>query len=687
MRPVGAALAEFHRFFRESERPRPVGWRTIVDMFIRVLMCLILAAPACLVSARPCRADELPAVRTHENRQPAGVLKNGTLVLNLRAARGLWRPEKESGPALTIEAFGERDGALTAPAPLIRVPEGAAIVVSLRNDLDLPLTVHGLCEHNDTPCAPIVVPAASTHDMKFRAGLAGTYTYWAETSGMPQALRFGSDTQLTGAFVVDPKTGPVAEDRVFVITEWSSLTHEQIRAAAGKEEPFLAMLMALGKDGKATTLINGLSWPETERLTYRLGDSVRWRFVNGSGESHPLHLHGFYFDVDSVGDGLRDTHYGEGQKKREVTHLLPVGATMTLTWKPERIGNWLFHCHFMEHVSPSLKLGKPHDMAAADAGHASHTGHEGHDDKSAGMAGMVMGITVFNPSGTSGDPLEHTSVPLLPARKLTMTMKAAPNRYGKESAYGFVLTENGPPAAATADDVKAPGPTLVLKRDEPVEITLVNQLPEATAVHWHGMELDSYYDGVHGFGGVGAERTPMIAPGESFIVRFTPPRTGTFMYHTHVHDYRQLTAGLYGPMLVVDPAETFNAEIDHPLVIARDGVGPAPVMVLNGSTKPTFKWRAGARHRLRFTNITRHDMVQIALRSDDGPIMWFPLTKDGAPVPRDDQAPRRAEQTIAVGETYDFEIVAPVSTHARKLWIELRDANGRWQVQGLAIIM
>jgi FtsP/CotA-like multicopper oxidase with cupredoxin domain len=63
----------------------------------------------------------------------------------------------------------------------------------------------------------------------------------------------------------------------------------------------------------------------------------------------------------------------------------------------------------------------------------------------------------------------------------------------------------------------------VLKRGEPVEITLVNNLPEATAIHWHGMELDSYYDGVHGFGGMGLRVTPLVEPGDSFVVRFTPP--------------------------------------------------------------------------------------------------------------------------------------------------------------------
>ncbi len=84
------------------------------------------------------------------------------------------------------------------------------------------------------------------------------------------------------------------------------------------------------------------------------------------------------------------------------------------------------------------------------------------------------------------------------------------------------------------------GPTLVLRRGEPVEITLVNRLTEATAIHWHGMELDSYYDGVHGWSGLGTRVTPLIEPGETFVVRFTPPRTGTFIYHTHLHDHRQL---------------------------------------------------------------------------------------------------------------------------------------------------
>ena len=65
----------------------------------------------------------LPAVEINDNRRPAGELKDGVLTLELRAARGMWHPEGDSGAGIEIEAFGDAD-ALYAPAPLIRVSEG-----------------------------------------------------------------------------------------------------------------------------------------------------------------------------------------------------------------------------------------------------------------------------------------------------------------------------------------------------------------------------------------------------------------------------------------------------------------------------------------------------------------------------------------------------------------------------------
>ena len=79
-----------------------------------------------------------------------------------------------------------------------------------------------------------------------------------------------------------------------------------------------------------------------------------------------------------------------------------------------------------------------------------------------------------------------------------------------------------------------------------------NELPEPTAVHWHGIKLESYYDGVAGYSGDGRRITSAIPKDGSFEARFTPPRSGTFIYHTHVDEVRQQQAGLSGALLVVD---------------------------------------------------------------------------------------------------------------------------------------
>jgi manganese oxidase len=268
----------------------------------------------------------------------------------------------------------------------------------------------------------------------------------------------------------------------------------------------------------------------------------------------------------------------------------------------------------------------------------------------------------------------------------------ARNTAGHQSSFGFVLSGDGVATAPGSDPISTPGPALVLTRNEPVEITVVNRLGESTALHWHGMELESFYDGVHGWTGVGQRLATLIEPDHSFVVRFTPPRTGTFMYHTHLHDERQLPLGLYGPMIVIDSGETFDPETDHVVVVGRSGIDPAapnvifpttPV-VLNGDSAPRFRWKTNKRHRVRLINITPSDIFAISLQTSKGPVSWVPAAKDGAPLPPSARAPRPATQTIAVGETYDFDI--DVAPGRQNLWIEVRGTDGKWQAQGQVIV-
>ncbi len=358
-----------------------IPWRCLI---VALVTASLASSP---IAARAATREAPTRIVANDNTRPAGMADGNTVRIRLRAASGLWRPEGPAGPALTVDAFGEEGVALNVPAPLIRVTEGSLVEVSIRNDLGAALRVHGLCARDGGPCVPLDVAPGGTQHVRFPSGRAGTYHYWATTMGAPVPFR-----ELAGALVVDPLNGPTGPDRIFVITEWNTLTAAQLAeviTADDASERFLALRPAFA------FMINGLSWPATERLVYRRGDVARWRVINLSSQRHPMHLHGFYFNVLRLGDGQRDEPVGGGHGQRVVTQLMPSGGTLTLEWTPERVGNWLFHCHIMSHVSPRRSLGA---HPAVDDSHAAHAASHDHGqiDPALGMAGMVLGITVIS---------------------------------------------------------------------------------------------------------------------------------------------------------------------------------------------------------------------------------------------------------------------------------------------------
>ena len=216
-------------------------------------------------------------------------------------------------------------------------------------------------------------------------------------------------------------------------------------------------------------------------------------------------------------------------------------------------------------------------------------------------------------------------------------------------------------AAGAPNDVRPllPGPTIVLRRGEPVSIAVVNALREPTAVHWHGIELDAYYDGVADFSGHPGRVAAAIAPGDSFVARFTPPRTGTFMYHPHADELRQQTAGMSGTLLVVDDPAAYDATHDRVLMITTPRRSAEQDRVLlNGTlTPPPLELRVGERYRLRLVNVhTFRPSMIVRLLHDSTLATWRALAKDGMDLPADQATVRRAVQQMGNGETYDFEL-------------------------------
>ena len=583
------------------------------------------------VASPTSRIGAAERIATNDNRLAAGTLRNGVLTIRLELRAGEWHPDGDADPGVPMRAFGEEGKPLQVPGPLIRVPKGTEIHAFVRNTLaDSTLIVHGLYTRGATGDDTIQVKPGEVREVRFVAGVPGTYYYWGGINPAAPVGARGLNSQLSGALVVDSTAAlGTARDRVLVLGLWNS-------RPIG--EPITG-------NSVIRFVINGKAWPHTERLSYAVGDSVRFRIVNASAAPHPMHLHGFYFTVDSRGDERADTSYRGTSPRWAVTERAAPGRTFSLTWVPERPGNWMFHCHDNLHVLRNrpldgTRLPPEHEHMATVKNHATEM-----------MGGLVMGVEVRSKGSVATSTPDNG-----PRRKLRLIARVDSGGTGTDPAFGYVL-EDGKTTTPSQGPL-LPGPSIVLKRGEPVSITVVNELPEATAVHWHGIELDSYFDGVAGFSGTNTKPSPAIAPRDSFEARFTPPRAGTFIYHPHADEVRQQRAGMSGAIVVLEPGERFDREKDIVLLVSTPRrTADNGVVFLNGTSTPApIDMRVGERYRLRLVNIhtARPSMIARLLR-DSTILSWRAIAKDGMTLPPDQATERPASQQSGNGEAYDFE--------------------------------
>lgn len=578
-------------------------------------------------------AAQSSAIEINRNHTPAGVLRNGVLTVRLLIAKGEWHPEADDGIALTVYAFGEVGHPLQNPGPLLRVPQGTEIRASLQNSLPVPIDVHGLGDLKADGALVHLAPGG-VEQIRFKAETPGLYFYWGAAESKELKLRHGIDSELTGALVVDPPGA--SSDEIFVMEMMSEIP------GAGARQTLAT--------------INGKSWPYTQRFQYAVGQPVRWRWINATNEPHALHLHGSYYRIDAFNRGGQIQNYAGEARPLVVTQRIAQGETFDMSWSPDRSGQWLFHCHMFQHMIPPVVPHVP-GLSIHDAqDHSSeHTMPDG-----AGMGQMVLGITVPASSRTVTRPQWHAD------RTLQLVISEGDNA----PRYRLKVYE-GTDSQANQDKPGLLGPPIILTRGQPVEIEVVNRLKEPTAIHWHGIELESYYDGVPGWSGEGSQITPPIAPGESFIARMTPPRAGTFIYHTHWHNPSQLTNGIYGPLIVLPPGEKFDPASDLTFVFSIGDFGALRELALiNGTPQSkTLHLQAGKKYRFRLINIsTNNQGMQVSLHNANGPAVWRVIAKDGADLATGLVQTTKAQQTITVGETYDVEFS---TTTAEDLLLDL----------------
>ena len=607
----------------------------------RVTLPAVSLACAVSLAAQGVPSTAVDTALPNDNRVAAGRLAQGVLTLALEAREVKWYPEEATGAAVNMYGFSEAGQRARVPGPMIRVSAGTELHVTMRNRLPKPLRLRGLQDRSSAVLDSVVIAPGAGEDFRFRVDIPGTFYYWGRTEPLPSNPEpgVGQDALLMGAFIVDPvRTKPPKGERVFVITLWS----DTVPALGIKSDQADRVLRRelISRDRWLLGAVNGRSWPYTERLSYAVGDTVRWRVINASPAPHPMHLHGFYFSVDARGDGQRDTVFTASQRRQAVTEWLARGTTMAMTWVPSRAGNWLFHCHLVTHIAETNRLSY---------GEHDHSARRNHAESS--MTGLVVGVRVAPARNTVSAPDPHAR----PRRMLRVFVTERARVYGDQPGFSYILQEGSAPPAP--DSIRIPSSTILLRQNEPTEITVVNSSQRVTTIHWHGVELESFYDGVGDWSGWGTRIAPAIAPGDSFVVRVTPQRAGTFIYHTHTDEAVGLPSGLYGTLIVLQE----HAPPDTSERVFLLGIGgpleDAPPVVNGSATPPPIELRAGTAHRFRFINISPLESHTVQLMFGSTVQQWRAVAKDGADLPTQQATLQPGVVALHPGETYDFEVM------------------------------
>jgi plastocyanin len=230
----------------------------------------------------------------------------------------------------------------------------------------------------------------------------------------------------------------------------------------------------------------------------------------------------------------------------------------------------------------------------------------------------------------------------------------------------------GTTVRAWAYNGQVPGPELRVREGDRVRITLRNELPVGTTIHWHGVDVPPEMDGPVGLNQAAVE------PGETFVYEFVATNPGSRMYHSHADPTVQIALGLYGPLIIEprQPTRSYDREYTYILnewdleltpdvAIGRAPRGPgdqllrggelgADLFLMNGRAHesiPPITLAEGERILIRLMNL---GSLPHAIHTHGHSFKL--VATDGNPVP---EGMELVKDTVLIGpgERYDLELV------------------------------
>lgn len=239
-------------------------------------------------------------------------------------------------------------------------------------------------------------------------------------------------------------------------------------------------------------------------------------------------------------------------------------------------------------------------------------------------------------------------------RVLHVALTAAPKIWlaGDETVEGYAF--NG----------QVPGPTLVADVGDELIVDLQNDLATPSSIHWHGVGVPFAMDGA-------GWRVQPVPAGGSKTYRFTLERPGTYWYHPHFDTAHQVDRGLYGVLVVRDPADP---PVDDELIVVFDSVGeveqghdepsvdPTPLTwLVNSLVQPVWRPASGSTVRVRAVNVSSAGYLELdgrVISTDQG--LLGQIAESTLLAPGD-----RADLEVAVGGPASFSTRA--WSHAGRL--------------------
>jgi manganese oxidase len=245
---------------------------------------------------------------------------------------------REMAPGMKASLWGYNG---QSPGPTIEAVEGDKVRIFVTNKLSEHTTVHwhGMPVPNGMDgvgglTQPHIEPG-KTFVYEFVLKRSGTFMYHPHSDEMVQ-MAMG----MMGLFIVhprDPQFNRVDRDFAFIMESYDI-------------DPGTSLPKVMTMTDFSLWAWNSRVFPGIDPLVVRRGDRVRVRIGNLTMTNHPIHLHGFSFEVTCTDGGWIPA----SARIPEVTTDVPVGAMRTFEFVADEPGDWAIHCHKAHHTMNAM---------------------------------------------------------------------------------------------------------------------------------------------------------------------------------------------------------------------------------------------------------------------------------------------------------------------------------------------